>query len=151
RVLPGVVAWSTLGTGAIPAYRFSTSMLIPTESPRGFGGIIGRFSSGGNVVMAQVDGLGRLRVQLLADGDLSTLQDWLQIPELEPAGRYNHLLVEDTGTAITVFANGVAVWATETITLPPGDVGVLGASASGDVAEANFDWVQLEPLEAETD
>lgn len=151
RVLPGVVAWSTLGTGAIPAFRFSTSMQIPTETAHGYGGIISRFSSGGNVVMVQVDGQGRLRVQVLEDGDLATLQDWLAIPELEPAGRYNHLLVEDTGEAITVFANGVAVWASEAVNLAPGDVGVFGASASGDVAEANFDWVQLEPLAADAD
>ncbi len=145
RMLPGVVAWSTLGTGETPRFRFSTSVQIPEETPWGYAGIIGRFSSG-NVYLVEVDGQARLRVQLLEDGTLTTLQDWLQIPELESAGHYNHLLVEDTGETVTAFANGVAVWATELIELPAGDVGVFGSTATGDVAEANFDWVQLEPL-----
>lgn len=148
RMLPGVIAWSTLGTGATSAFRFSTSVQIPPETPWGYAGIIGRFNPGGNVYLVQVDGEGRLRVQLLENGKLTTLQEWLQIPELEIAGHYNHLLVEDTGEAITVFANGVAVWATESIELAAGDVGVFGSTQTGDVAEANFDWVQLEPLTA---
>lgn len=146
RVLPGVMAWSTLGAGATPAYRFSTSILIPTETARGYGGILARSSSAGSLVLVQVDGNARLRVEMLDGGELTTLQEWIQIPELEPAGRYNHLLVEDTGDRFTVFANGVAVWASESIDLPAGDMGVFGASANSEVAEANFDWVQLEPL-----
>jgi hypothetical protein len=146
RMLPGLLAWSTLGTGETAAYRFSTSLQIPPETPWGYGGIVGRLSPGGNVFLVQVDGQGRLRIQVLDEGELTTMQDWIQIPELEPAGRYNHLLVEDTGEVVTVFANGVAVWASESIYLPAGDVGVFGASSTADVAEANFDWVQLEPL-----
>jgi len=148
RMLPGVIAWSTLGQGAVTEYRFSTSVQIPAETPWGYAGIVGRVSSTEDVYMVQIDGTGRLRVQILDNGNLTTVQDWLQTPEVEPAGNYNQLTVEDTGTAITVFANGSPVWATESIDLPVGDVGVFGASATGEVAEANFDWVALESLAA---
>jgi hypothetical protein len=149
RVLPGVLAWSTLGAGATDAYRFSTSVMIPTETPWGYGGIIGRSSPGGNLYLVQVDGQGRLRVQVYDEGKATTMQEWIAIPELQPAGSYNHLLVQDTGKVITVFANGVPVFGTESIYLPAGDVGVFGATTTGTVAEANYDWVQLEPLAAD--
>lgn len=151
RMWPGVIAWSTLGQGALESFRLATSITVARDTPQGYGGIIARYRDDDHLYLVEIDGGRRFRVRARDGGEWLILQDWTQHPALKEAGQANELVVEDrpgeNGGAISIFANGESLATIDPVTLAPGDAGVVAGSLLPAVAEANFDWLQLTPLE----
>ncbi len=146
RMYPNVVAWSVLGLEGLENYRFSTSTTISTETPWGYGGVIGRYGDAENFFLVLLDGQGRYRVQVQQGSRWTTLVDWTAHPLIAAAGAANTLAVEDAGDVVRVVVNDEIVFQTRAIPLPPGDVGVLAGSLEQSVAQVDFDWIRLTAL-----
>jgi hypothetical protein len=144
RLLPSVIAWSTLGAGRLENFRFASRIQVSESTPWGYGGILGRYTNDQNLYLVEVDGGGRYRFQVQDGGEWTTLQDWTKSDLLLPAGEWNELAVLDSGGTVSVEANGKELFSTQAVWLPAGDTGVVAGSLQPAVAEANFDWIALE-------
>ena len=80
----------------------------------------------------------------LQDGDAAvTVQPWTPAAFLHRAGSANSLTLEDTGTALRFYGNGMLLAEIDDPRFAPGHVGLAGGAQAGDVADLRFDWLQL--------
>lgn len=143
RMSPSVIAWSSVGAGNLDHYRFSSSLQVSQETPWGYAGLLGRYTNDRNLYLAEIDGKGRFRFQVQTDGAWTTLQDWTASNALRPAGEWNELVVVDSGSDVSIEANGEELFSTRAVWLPAGDAGVVAGSLQPAVAQADFDWIAL--------
>lgn len=143
QVWPGHLAWSLLGLDAVANYRLQTSALVDAAAPSGYAGLIARYQDERHFYLLAVDGEGRYVVQQ-QDGDtVATIQPWTPAAFLNRAGSSNNLTLEDSGTALRFYGNGMLLAEIGDLRYAPGHVGLAGGAQGSDVAHLRFDWLQL--------
>jgi hypothetical protein len=132
-----------LGLDAVANYRLQTSVRVDAAAPGGYAGLIARYQDDRHFYLLAVDGEGRYAVQL-QDGDAAvTVQPWTPAAFLNRAGSANSLTLEDTGTALRFYGNGMLLAEIDDPRFAPGHVGLAGGAQASDVADLRFDWLQL--------
>lgn len=143
QVWPGHLAWSLLGLDEVADYRLQTSVVVGADAPSGYAGLITRYQDDRHFYLLAVDGEGRFLVQMQDGDEAVMLQPWTEAAFLNHAGSSNSLTLEDSGTVLRFYANGMLLAEVGDLRYAPGHVGLAGGAQAGDVADVRFDWLQL--------
>jgi hypothetical protein len=140
---PNHLAWSLVGLGSVQTYRLQTSVAVDAQTPDGFAGLIVRFQDDRHFYLFAVDGNGRYRIQQQVGDSRESVQPWSSAPFLNRAGSSNVLTVQEHGTLLQFFGNGMLLAEVSTQAEPGGYIGIAAGAEGEDVAEVRFDWFQL--------
>ncbi len=143
EVWPNHLAWSLLRLNNLGAYRLQTSALVDGQTQGGFAGLIVRFQDERHFYLLSIDGQGRYAIQQQDGDDTRVLVPWTTAPFLNAAGSANVLTVEDNGSVVRFFGNGMLLHDIDEPVYPGGIVGVAGGAQGEAVTTLDFDWLQL--------
>lgn len=143
EVSPNHLAWSLLGLTDLQGYRLQTSVLVDSETPGGYAGLITRYQDERHFYLLSVDGNGRYQIQQQDGDEVITVQPWVMAPFLNRAGSANLLTIEDDGNNVRFYGNNMLLAELKDPAYPLGYVGLAGGALGQAVAEIRFDWFQL--------
>jgi hypothetical protein len=143
EVSPNHLAWSLLGVTGLQRYRLQTSVLVNDQTPGGYAALIMRYQDERHFYLLSVDGSGRYQIQQQDGDDVITIQPWVPVPFLNRAGSANLLMIEDEGSRVLFYGNGMLIAELTELVYPEGFVGLAGGAQGESVAEIQFDWFQL--------
>jgi hypothetical protein len=143
EVMPNHLAWSLVGVGNLADYRLQTSVVVDATTPGGFAGLIARFQDDRNFYLFAVDGAGRYQIQQQTGDATVTIQPWSQAPFLNQAGSANVLTIQDDGSLLQFYGNGMLLAEVTADAATGGYVGVAAGAVGEESADVRFDWFQL--------
>jgi len=143
EVWPNHLAWSLLGLSDLEGYRLQTSALVDGQTQGGFAGVMVRYQDERHFYLLSIDGQGRYAIQQQDGDDVRVIVPWTAVPFLNTAGSANVLTVEDNGSIVRFFGNGMLLYDIGAPVYPVGYVGLAGGAQGDAVARLDFDWLQL--------